>query len=100
MRLLVAVAIDGDGFIVASRLTGSTSDDAATGTEIVIGLGAIIERFTADGGYDSRALYEAVSAVGSPDLKVVLPSQSTAVVDAWAEGAWRQRDEALEQSQR
>jgi hypothetical protein len=64
--------------------------------EIVIGLGATIERFTADGDYDSRALYEAMSAVGSPDLKVVIPPKSTAVVGARAEGAWRQRNEALE----
>ena len=90
------LALDGDGFIVASMLNESTSDDAATGVELPGGLGATIDRFTADGAYDSRALYEAVSAVGSPDLTIVIPPKSTAVIDFRAHGAWRQRNEALE----
>ena len=60
------------------------------------GLRTTIDRFTADGAYDSRALYEAVSAIGSPALNIVIPPKSTAVVDFRAQGAWRQRNEALE----
>lgn len=90
------LALDGDGYIVASRLNESSCDDAATGVEVLGGLGVTIERFTADGAYDSRALYEALSAIGSPCLQVVIPPKSTAVLDPRAEGAWRQRNEALE----
>ncbi len=49
----VHLAFDGDGFIVASRLNESSSDDAATAVEVLGGLGVTIERFTADGAYDS-----------------------------------------------
>lgn len=90
------LAVDGHGFIVASRLNESPSDDAATGVVLLGGLRTTIDRFTADGAYDSRALYEAVSAIGSPALKIVIPPKSTAVVDFRAQGAWRQRNEALE----
>ena len=67
------LAVDGHGFIVASRLNESPSDDAATGVELL-------------GGLRTR----------SPALKIVIPPKSTAVVDFRAQGAWRQRNEALE----
>ena len=90
------LAIDGEGFIVASRLTGSSTDDAATGVEMLKGLGVALERFTADGAYDTRAMYEAVGAIGAPSVKIVIPPKRTAVADPLAVGPWRQRNETQE----
>ena len=75
------LAVDDDGSIVASRLNESTSDEAVTGAELVGGLRATIERFTADGAYDSRMLYEAVSAIDSHDLKFVIPPKAIPIID-------------------
>ena len=90
------LAVDGNGFIVASRLTKSSVDDAAVGATMLDEFEATIERFTADGAYDTRAMYDALAATGMPGLKIVIPPKRTAVADPRAEGAWRQRNEALE----
>ncbi len=89
------LGVDGNGFIVASRLTESSADDAAVGTRILEGLDVMLERFTADGAYDTRAVYEAVAAIGVPGLKIVIPPKRTAVADPRAAGAWLQRNQAI-----
>ena len=53
-------------------------------------------RFTADGAYDSRDLYEAVAAVGAADLRIVIPPKRTATVRAEPTGPWCQRNAAIE----
>jgi len=60
------------------------------------GLGVALERFTADGAYDTRAMYEAVGAIGAPSVKIVIPPKRTAVADPLAVGPWRQRNETQE----
>jgi hypothetical protein len=66
------------------------------GAKMLKRVGAPVERFTADGAHDTRAMYEALAAAGSPDLNIVIPPKRTAAADPRAMGAWRQRNEALE----
>ena len=55
-----------------------------------------IARFTADGAYDSRPMYEALAAVRAADIQIVIPPMKTAAVDSSASGVWCQRNEAIE----
>ena len=88
-------AIDGDGFIVASELTGSSVDDASVGVTITERVKATIGRFTADGAYDKRAIYEALVTSNADTIRIAIPPQKTAVVDPCAAGLWRQRNDAI-----
>jgi hypothetical protein len=89
------LAIDGAGLIVASELTESGVDDSSVAAKMVDGLHASIERFAADGAYDTRAMYAAPETAGAPGLNVAIPPKRTAAVEPDAVGAWRQRNEAL-----
>jgi len=90
------LGVDGNGFIVAARLTESGSSDSMIGVQMVEVLDVSVQRFTADGAYDSRAMYEALAAVGVPGLRIVIPPPTTAVPDSRATGARHQRNEVLE----
>ena len=90
------LGIDDAGFIVASELTESPVDDASVGVTMIEEIVAVIERFTADGAYDRRAIYEALTASGAADIKVLIPPKKTAAVDPRAAGPWRQRNDAIE----
>lgn len=57
------LAVDGDGFIVASALTDSGADDATVGAGMIREIEVAVERFTADGAYDTRAIYRALAGV-------------------------------------
>ena len=59
-------------------------------------LGAVVERFTADGAYDTRAVYGAIAATNSGDPTIMIPPKRTAAVDPHATGAWRQRNVGIE----
>ncbi len=58
------LGVDADGFIVASELTDSGMDDGSVGAAMIRGYDGSIERFTGDGAYDTRAIYEALAAGG------------------------------------
>ena len=90
------LGIDGSGCIVASALTDSGEDDAYVGISMLEQIGGTIGRFTADGAYDSRPMYEALAASGTVDIRIVIPPKKTATVDLRATGSWRQRNEAIE----
>ena len=53
-------------------------------------------RFTADGAYDTRTVYEALAASGDADVTVVVPPKRTAASEPRAAGPWRQRNAASE----
>ena len=55
----------------------------------------MIERFTGDGAYDSRSVYEEIGKAGTPDVAVVVPPRRPARVSKGAEGMWAQRNEHL-----
>ncbi len=90
------LGIDGDGFIVASELTDSSADDASVGVTMIDQMEAAIARFTADGAYDTRAIYEALAASGEADITIVVPPKRTAASDPQAAGPWCQRNAAIE----
>ena len=88
--------IDGDGCIVASVLTDSGEDDASVGLSILEQVEGPVARFTADGAYDTRSMYEALVESGAADIRIVIPPKKTATVDSGATGPWCQRNHAIE----
>jgi Transposase DDE domain len=90
------LGVDADGFIVASKLTESGVDDASVGTEMIREQGPRIARFTADGAYDTRAIYDALAAAGGAAVRVVIPPRREATKSPSGEEALRQRDAAIE----
>ena len=90
------LGVDEDGFIVASDLTKCSEDDASVGVTMIEDIEAVIERFTADGAYDTRAIYDALGATGVPDLRIVVPPRRTASSSPTATGTWAQRNAAIE----
>ena len=84
------LGVDAGGFIVASELTESGVDDGTVGVAIIRGYDGSIERFTGDGAYDTRAIYEALAAVGG--VNVVIPPNSEAAPSRARDEVLRQRD--------
>jgi hypothetical protein len=89
------LGIDGDGFIVASKLTESSVDDSSVGVAMIGHFGAAIGRFTGDGAYDTRAIYEALAADSLPGVVIVIPPRKTASPSKPPEHVLRQRDAAI-----
>jgi hypothetical protein len=58
-------------------------------------LGAAIWCFTADGAYDTRAIYEALAASGAAEPNIVIPPKRTARIDLRSAELWCQRNEAI-----
>ena len=71
------LGVDGSGAIVAHTLTVGNADDAPTGLKLIDAVGGDISSVTADGAYDTIAIYEAADARGA---KVVVPPTITAAV--------------------
>ena len=90
------LGVDGDGFIVASQLTDSSVDDGSVGVAMIERIEARIGRFTADGAYDTRAIYEALAAAGGFNPTIVIPPRKTASPSKPPEEPLQQRDAAIE----
>ena len=86
------IGVDDEGFFVASELTQSNVDDASVVPELLEQLDVKVRRFTGDGAYDQRLVYEKVAEAGSEDVAVVVPPRRPAVRDERAGGAWAQRN--------
>ena len=71
------LGVDGSGAIVAHTLTDSNADDAPTGLKLIDALNGDISSVTADGAYDTIAIYEAAAVHGA---KVVIPPTITRAV--------------------
>ena len=63
------IGVDAKGFIVAAELTASSRDDASTLPALLAPLEVPIRRFTADGAYDHRSVYDRASASSVPVTK-------------------------------
>jgi hypothetical protein len=85
------LAVDSEGFISASERTGSGVDDASVGVALIERVDASIQRFTADGAYDTRAIYDALAAVWAS----VIPPRRTASPSKPAEEVLAKRDAAI-----
>ena len=90
------IGVDDEGFIVAAELTVSSGDDASTVPALLDQIEVPIRRFTADGAYDHRSIYERVGAAGTEDVAIVIPPRRSAVSAGPTEGPWAQRRAALE----
>ncbi len=90
------LAIDRHGYIIAAALTDRIVTDASVGISILEQIEGTIARFTADGAYDSRPMYEALAAAGTSHIRIVIPPKKTAIVDSRAKGPWCQRNDAIE----
>ena len=90
------IGVDDEGFIVAAELTTSSGDDASTVPDLLDQIEVPIRRFTADGAYDHRSIYERVGVAGTQDVAIVIPPRRSAVSAGPTEGPWAQREAALE----
>ena len=89
------LGVDAGGFIIASELTDSGVDDASVGVAMIEGIEGAIERFTADGAYDTRAIYEVLGAAAAPVPTIVVPPRKTASPAKPREDLFEQRDAAI-----
>ena len=89
-------AAESEGFVVTSRLTDSGGDDALVGVEMIEEIETTIERFTADGAYDRKKIYEVLKERGTPDVKIVIPPIKTASTSKSSDSALEQRNAAIE----
>ncbi len=67
----------GSGAIVAHTLTDANADDAPTGLKLIDAVNGDISSVTADGAYDTIAIYEAAAVHGAT---VVIPPTITRAV--------------------
>jgi hypothetical protein len=83
--------------VLAEALTENTVDDADMVPTLLGQVDAPLRRFTGDGGYDKRGVYEAVSKAGEGDVgvEVVVPPRRAGAASRSAEGAWGQRNRHL-----
>ena len=58
---------------MATELTASSRDDASTLPDLLAQLEVPIRRFTADGAYDHRSVYDRASAAGTENVVIVIP---------------------------
>jgi len=90
------IGVDDDGFIVTAELTGSGEGDASTLPDLLDQIEVPIRRFTADGAYDHRSIYDRVGRAGTEDLTIVIPPRRSAVSSEPTNGPWAQREAALQ----
>ena len=90
------IGVDAKGFIGAAELTASSRDDASTLPDLLAPLEVPIRRFTADGAYDHRSVYDQLSAAGTENVVIVIPPRRSAVSAGPTDDPWAQRDTALE----
>ena len=93
------IGVDDEGFIVAAELTASSTDDASTLPDLLDQIEVPIRRFTADGAYDLRSVYDRVGAAGTGDVVIVIPPRRSAVSAGQTDGPWAQREAVLERIQ-
>ena len=90
------LGVEAQGFIVASALTDSQEHDAVVGVSMIAGLEGAIGRFTADGAYDTRRVYEALAtAGGGRGVPIVIPPRKTASASQPRQEVLEQRDDAI-----
>jgi len=85
---------------VAAELTASSEGDASTLPDLLDQIEAPIRRFTADGAYDQRSVYNRVGAAATEEIVIVIPPRRSAVSAGPTDGPWAQREEALQRIRR
>ena len=80
---------------MAAELTASSRDDASTLPDLLAPLEVPIRRFTADGAYDHRSVYDRASAAGTENVVIVIPPRRSALSAGPTDGPWAQREASL-----
>ncbi len=86
------LGVDGAGVIVAQSLTVGGADDAGEGIKLLQSVGRKVRSFTADGAYDSSAIYKAAKARGA---NVVVPPSRKATARPKRKSQMPERDRAI-----
>ena len=73
------IGVDAEGFMVAAELTASSRDAASTLPALLDTIEVPIRRFTADGAYDHRSVYDQLSAAGTENVVIVIPPRRSAL---------------------
>ena len=93
---MLHLGVDADtGQIVAAALTSPETDDAAQVGPLLEQIGGTLASFTADGAYDQESVYDAVLQ-RHPDVAVIIPPRSDAVLSETAATTPTQRDGHLQ----
>ena len=74
----------------------SSRDDASTLPALLAPLEVPIRRFTADGAYDHRSVYDRASAAGTENVVIVIPPRRSALSAGPTDGPWAQREASLQ----
>ena len=90
------IGVDEEGFIVASKLTESNVGDPTVVPDLCAQVTNPISRFTGDGAYDTRDIYDTLGRIGVPDIKIVIPPRCSAVPSEPEDGPWGQRNDAIQ----
>ena len=90
------IGVDDEGFIVAAELTASSGDDASALPDLLDQIEAPVRRFTADGAYDHRSIYDQVGAAGTENVVIVISPRRCAASAGPTDGPWAQREAALQ----
>ena len=90
------IGVDDEEFIVAAKLTTSSGDDTSALPDLLDQIEVPIRRFTADGAYDHRSIYDRVGAAGTEDVVIVIPPRRCAVSAGPTDDPWAQREAALQ----
>jgi hypothetical protein len=61
------MGVDGEGFVVAEALTQNTKDDAAVLPDLLGQIEGQVRRFTGDGAYDQKSVYEQIGVAGTKE---------------------------------
>ena len=85
---------------MAAELTASSRDDASTLPDLLAPLEVPIRRFTADGAYDHRSVYDRASAAGTEKVVIVIPPRRSALSAGPTDGPWAQREASLQRIRR
>ena len=85
----VHLGVDAAGVIAAVELTENTTDDASVVPDLLGQVEGDIARFTADGAYDTSAVYDSLTTLGAI---AVIPPSSAAVVSGRNDVGSRARD--------
>ncbi len=86
----------GASFTSALTTTASSSRNASVVPDLLEQIEVKVRRFTGDGAYDRRLVYDTVAGGGTADVVVVVPPRRSAVPDKNVGGAWSQRSTHLE----
>ena len=81
---------------MAEARTENTEDDAAVLPYLLRQINGRIKRFTGDGAYDRKSVYDQIGTAGTEDVAAIVPPRRAAAPSTNASVTWAQRNRHLE----